>query len=48
MACGCQKGSSNLKYEVTKKDGTKVTVATLGEAQQIVRGHGGVFKAVTS
>jgi hypothetical protein len=47
MGCGCQKGNSNLSYEVTKRDGSKVSVATLGEAQQIVRSHGGVFKAVT-
>lgn len=32
-------------YEVTKPDGAKVVVATLAEAQAMVRRTGGVFRA---
>jgi hypothetical protein len=47
MACGCSGGKS-MKYEVTKGDGTKVTVNTLADAQAIVRRLGGVYRAVTA
>jgi hypothetical protein len=50
MGCGCggaAKGNG-LKYEVTRGDGTKLTVNTLSEAQVLVRRLGGTFKAVTT
>jgi len=46
MGCGCGGGDNGLRYEVTKKDGSKVTVKTLGDAQAIVRRLGGAYKAV--
>ena len=48
MGCGCNSGKTTLKYEVQRKDGVKVTVATLGEAQAIVKSAGGTFRAVQS
>lgn len=48
MGCGCGGSKGNgLRYEVTRGDGTKVTVNTLPEAQTLVRRLGGTFKAVT-
>jgi hypothetical protein len=35
-----------MAYEVTKGDGTKVTVQTLADAQAIVRRLGGAYRAV--
>ena len=45
MGCGCG-AKTDLRYEVTRKDGQKVTVNTLSEAQAIVRAAGGTFRAV--
>lgn len=50
MGCGCggaAKGNG-LKYQVTRGDGSKVTVNTLPEAQVLVRRLGGTYKAVTA
>jgi hypothetical protein len=47
MGCGCGKGKG-MKYEVTKSDGSKVTVNSLADAQAIVRRLGGVYRAVTA
>lgn len=43
--CNCGKNKA-LKYEVTKSDGTKVTVNSIADAQAIVRRLGGSYKAV--
>lgn len=39
MGCGC--GQKKVAYEVTLKDGTKVTKATTQEATQVIRAAGG-------
>lgn len=46
--CGCAGGKKGLVYVVTKPDGTKVTLNTLGEAQALVRQVGGTFAAKTA
>lgn len=43
MPCGCGK---KTKYEVTRKDGTKVTVETLTAAMTEVRKNGGTYQRV--
>lgn len=45
MACGCGQ-TKTTKYEVTKRDGTKVVVNSISEAQAIVRNVGGAYKAI--
>jgi hypothetical protein len=44
MGCGCGSGGG-AKFEVTKGDGTKITVNTLAEAQAVVARVGGTYKA---
>ncbi len=47
MGCNCGgKSGNSSNYEVTRSDGTKVTVRTIGDAQAIVARSGGSFKAV--
>jgi hypothetical protein len=46
VGCGCGGGKSGSNYEVTRSDGSKVTVKTIGDAQAIVARSGGTFKAV--
>lgn len=41
MGCGCNK---TRVYEVTKSDGSKEEVKTLGEAMNLVRKFGGSYK----
>ena len=41
--CGCGK---KRVYEVTKRDGSKTTVASLNEAMTMIRQHGGTYRVV--
>jgi len=46
MGCGCGGKQKTSNYEVTKRDGTKVTVSSINEAQAIVKNVGGHYKAI--
>lgn len=50
MGCNnCGGKRAGIKYQVTPTDGTpSKQVDTVGEAQTIVREHGGTFKAVAA
>ena len=43
MPCNCGK-NKGAGYVVTKSDGTKVTVASLGEAISVARQSGGTYQ----